>query len=65
MPSEPDRMYGDLKGARERLARASTFMNAIHQKQLQATFDLIDTLGVWYCPQQWSKFDEPPVPEVG
>lgn len=60
-----DRLYLDLKGARERLCRAQTSerMNAFHREWLQGALDLIDTLGVWYCPQQWSKFDEPPVPE--
>jgi hypothetical protein len=59
-------LYGDLHAARERLCRASTDkqVNAIHRQQLSEAVEIIDKLGVWYCPSQWSKFDEPPLPDT-
>lgn len=55
-------MYLDLKGARERLCRAQTHMVPAHRLQVQIALDTIDRLGVFYAPQQWSKYDEPPTP---
>lgn len=61
--SHTDRVYLDLKGARERLCRTQTFVkHDTHRRALQEALDTIDRLGVFYAPQQWSKYDEPLLP---
>ncbi len=58
-----DAMYLDLKGARERLCRVQTHVTyPDHRRVLQNALDTIDRLGVFYAPQQWSKYDEPLLP---
>jgi hypothetical protein len=50
-----DRLYLDLKGARERLCRAQTGLNATDAGILQGALDRIDLVG---CDlPQWSRFD--------
>lgn len=61
---DADGFYLNLHGARERLCRAQTFMHPQHITEVQAALDTIDRLGVFYAPQQWSKYDEPPMPEA-
>lgn len=60
-----DRLYLDLKGARERLCRAQMHVQPGHRQELQEALDLIDRLGVFYAPAQWSRFDEPDAPRWG
>lgn len=63
--SEPDPtgeyegLYGDLKGARERLCRAQTHVPAHWRSDLQTALDIVDLAGSSLCPQQWSRFDQP------
>jgi hypothetical protein len=57
-----DRLYLDLKGARECLCRAQTVVEPLHVMWLQEALNRIDQLGVFYAPRQWSKYDEPPLP---
>lgn len=52
---EQDRLYLDLKGARERLCRAQTGMNRADSGILQGAIDRIDLVA---CDlPQWSRFD--------
>lgn len=60
---DQDRMYLDLKGARERLCRAQTFMPVHWRSDAQAALDHIDQLGSSLCPEQWSPDDQPEYPE--
>lgn len=51
----------DLKGARERLARAQvSVQNDQERRWIQDALDIVDRVGVLECPG-WSKFDEPTV----
>lgn len=54
-----DRLYLDLKGARERLCRAQMAVPAHWRSDLQAALDHIDLTGSAVCPEQWSRFDQP------
>lgn len=56
---DADRLYLDLKGARERLCRAQTHVPAHWKSDLQAALDHVDMAGSSLCPQQWSRFDQP------
>ncbi|MEU7170208.1 hypothetical protein ABZ949_01800 [Micromonospora tulbaghiae] len=52
---DKDRLYLDLKGARERLCRAQTGMNPTDSAILQGAIDRIDLVG---CDlPQWSRHD--------
>lgn len=53
-----DRLYLDLKGARERLCRAQTHVPRYWRSDLQAALDHIDQAGSSLC-RQWSKYDQP------
>lgn len=58
-----DRLYRALHRARESLCVAQTDVpQPAHRAELQAALDLVDRLGVYYCPRQWSRFDVPPLP---
>lgn len=59
---DTDRLYLDLKGARERLCRTQVVVAPLHRQWLQEALDHIDALGVFYAPAQWSKYDEPDPP---
>lgn len=50
-----DRLYLDLKGARERLCRAQTGMNPADAATLQGAIDRIDLIGSDL--PQWSRHD--------
>jgi hypothetical protein len=61
-----DRLYLSLKGAREKLCVAQTDMpHGAHRQHVEQCIRVIDRLGVFYAPQQWSKFDEPDLPGEG
>lgn len=63
MTADADQFYRWFHGAREKLCSAQTHVEvAQHRTDLQRALDTIDTLGVWYCPSQWSRFDEPMLP---
>lgn len=54
-----DRLYLDLKGARERLCRAQMHVPPHWRIDLQAALDHIDMVGSAVVPDQWSKHDQP------
>jgi hypothetical protein len=54
-----DRLYLNLKGARERLCLAQMLVPPHWSSDLQAALDHIDQCGSALCPQQWSRFDQP------
>lgn len=55
-----DRLYLDLKGARERLCRAQTHLGDKSARlSLGQALDDIDRVGAVWCPDQWSRFDQP------
>lgn len=55
-----DEMYLKLKGIRERACRLQVLVEFDqHRDDLQTVADIVDRLGVFYAPAQWSKFDEP------
>jgi hypothetical protein len=54
-----DRVYLDLKGARERLCRAQTFVPRHWKSDLDTAIRIIDEAGSSLCPTQWSRFDQP------
>lgn len=56
---DTDRLYLDLKGARERLCRAQTHVPSHWRSDLQAALDHVDMAGSALCPAQWSRFDQP------
>ena len=56
---QADRLYLDLKGARERLCRAQMVVPAHWRSDLQAALDHVDEAGSALCPRQWSRFDQP------
>ena len=53
---ERDRLYLDLKGARERLCRAQTGLNPTDSGILQGAIDRIDLVAAADLPQ-WSRYD--------
>lgn len=54
-----DRLCASLRSAREKLCIAQTDTpEEIHRDMLQLALDVIDRLGVFYCPT-WSKHDLP------
>jgi hypothetical protein len=59
-----DRLYPDLKGARERLCRAQVHVPSHWRSDLQAALDHIDMVGSSLCPAVWSVHDQPETPEV-
>lgn len=61
---DTDRLYLDLKGARERLCRASVHVPAHWASDLQAAIDHVDQAGSALCPGQWSRHDQPEYPEA-
>lgn len=61
---DADRLYLDLKGARERLCRASVNVPAHWQEELSVALRNIDLVGSAVCPQQWSHSDQPEYPEA-
>jgi hypothetical protein len=61
-PTEQDRLYLDLLGARERLCRAQVHVPAHWRSDLQAALDHIDQCGSAVCPDQWSRYDQPEYP---
>lgn len=56
-------VYSELHGARERLCRLQVRADEVERKVLGDVIEAIDRAGVMLCPQ-WSKYDEPPLPEV-
>lgn len=54
-----DRLYIDLKGARERLCRAQMDVAAHWRTDVQTALDIVDQVGSSQCPEQWSRFDQP------
>ncbi len=54
-----DRLYLDLKGARERLCRAQVNVPRHWVSDLQQALKIIDQCGSSVAPQQWSKHDQP------
>lgn len=61
-----DEIYLKLKGIREFACRLQVLMDhPAHRDELQTVCDIADRLGVWYAPDRWSRFDEPPMPNVG
>lgn len=56
-----DRLYLDLKGARERLCRAQVNLPAHWRSDLDSAVAIIDNVGSSLCPGQWSTFDQPEV----
>ena len=58
-PYDTDRLYLDLRGARERLCRAQTHVPHHWISDLQVALDEIDLAGSALCPEQWSRFDQP------
>lgn len=58
---QQDRLYLDLKGARERLCRAQTVAPRWWTSDLQQALDIIDQAGSALAPAQWSRFDQPEV----
>jgi len=58
-----DRLYLDLKGARERLCRAQVHVPAHWVSDLQAALDHVDQAGSALCPQ-WSRDNQPEYPEA-
>jgi hypothetical protein len=63
MASVEDRLYLDLKGARERLCRASTGLPERHALALSGAVETIDRVAAFHCPQ-WSRFDMPELPPL-
>lgn len=59
-----DRVYLDLKGARERLCRAQTHVPPHWRNDLQVALDRIDVVGSAVCADRWSRFDQPEYPEA-
>lgn len=60
---ERDRLYLDLKGIRERACRAQVHVeHDAHRSALGEVTSIVDVLGVFYAPAQWSRYDEPPLP---
>lgn len=59
-----DRVYLDLKGARERLCRAQVDIPAYWRSDLDQAVSLIDLVGSSQCPAQWSRFDQPEYPDA-
>ena len=57
--NEQDRLYLDLKGARERLCRAQQAAPQWWSSDLQQALNIVDEAGTALCPQQWSRFDQP------
>jgi hypothetical protein len=59
-----DRLYLDLKGILERASRAQVHVeHQAHRDALGEVCSIASMLGVFYAPQQWSRFDEPPLPD--
>ncbi len=63
---DADRLYLNLKGAREKLCLAQTLLPSTHagggtraRGNLDRAIRLIDTVGAEWCPDQWSRFDQP------
>ena len=62
---ERDRLYLDLKGILERANRAAVHVeHDAHRAALGEVASIVSMLGVFYAPAQWSRFDEPPLPDV-
>jgi hypothetical protein len=59
---DDDRLYLDLKGARERLCRASVHVPAHWQSDLSQAIRIIDNVGSSLAPI-WSKDNQPEYPE--
>lgn len=59
---DQDRLYLDLKGARERLCRAQHHVPAYWRSDLQAALNHVDQAGSALCPTQWSRHDQPEYP---
>lgn len=58
-PMPSDRLYLDLKGARERLCRAQVAMPSHWRSDLDSAVAIIDNVGSSLCPDQWSRYDQP------
>lgn len=57
--NDADRLYLDLKGARERLCRAQVHVPTRWRSDLQIAMDAVDDVGSSVCPDQWSAHDQP------
>lgn len=58
-----DRLFLDLRGARERLCRAQGHVPAHWRSDLQVALNVIDQVGSSVCPEQWSEHDQPEYPK--
>lgn len=58
-----DRLYLDLKGARERLCRAQVSAPKRWRAELDLAVHCIDLVGSAVCPEQWSVYDQPEYPQ--
>lgn len=57
-----DVYYLGLKGIRERACAMQCLVDHdAHRADLQTVCDIVDRLGVFYAPSQWSKHDEPEI----
>ena len=54
-----DRLFLDLKGARERLCRAQVNVPAHWRSDLDSAVAIIDNIGSSLCPAEWSPHDQP------
>lgn len=64
-PVPGDRLWLDLKGARERLCRAQVSIPAHWRAELDLAVRCIDLVGSAVCPDQWSIYDQPEWPTSG
>lgn len=61
--TDTDRLYADLKGAREHLCRAQVNIPTHWRSDLQTAIDIIDQCGSSVVPDRWSDYDQPEFPE--
>lgn len=61
-PMTPDRLYLDLKGARERLCRAQVHVPAHWRDDLDRAVTIVDTVASAVALGQWSRHDQPDYP---
>lgn len=63
--TDPDRLYLDLKGARERLCRAQMAVPAHWRADLDTALRIIDEVGSSVVPGVWSVNNQPEYPSEG
>lgn len=56
---DADRLYLDLKGARERLCRAQMSVPTYWRSDLDTVIRIIDEVGSSVVSESWSKSDQP------